>query len=284
MEKPTSCFLSVLLLLAVPSSVSAEDKFFGEGGELLLRPPVSEDITSIQWKHNNNLVAEWVKGIVGLQYYGGFNNRTTLNIITGDLEIRNMSLADSGEYSVEINNKVQPKRYTAKLIGRVPKPAVLVKPLTCTATSENCILTCHGNTEEAEPVTYSWKMGGEEWEDGKKDRKITNDETTKRVKTFSCRMNNTISEEESKPKDNPFYKDKPTPSPVIPVVVVLVLIALFGVCGCVGFRKRKDIEKRINELRKSGTSSNGNENNPESNPLQNQGAEENEKPGAGPGP
>lgn len=98
-------------------------------------------------------------------------------------------------------------------------------------------------------------------------------------------MKNLINEDESKPKDNPFYIDTPTPSPVIPVVVVLVLIALFGVCGVVGFRKRKDIEKRINELRKSGTSSNGNENNPESNPLQNQGAEgNNEKPAANAGP
>lgn len=276
MEKPTSCFLSVLLLLAVPSSVSAKDMIIEKGGELQLRPPASGDITSIQWKHNNNLVAEWVKDIVVLQYYGGFNNRTTLNPTTGDLEIKNMSRADSGEYSVEINNKVQTKRYTAKVIARLSETAVSVRPLKCSADFKNCTLLCHGKgkIEEAEPVTYSWKMEGGEWMVGEKDRNITNDKTTQSVKTFSCRMKNLINEDESKPKDNPFYIDTPTPSPVIPVVVVLVLLALFCVCGCVGFRKRKDIRKRINELRKSGTSSNGNEN-PESNPLQNQGAEGN---------
>ncbi|XP_042288475.1 SLAM family member 9-like [Thunnus maccoyii] len=211
MEKLTGCFLSVLLL-AVPSSVLAEDTFFGEGGELLLRPSFSEDITSILWKHNINLVAEWVKDIVDLQYYGDFKGRTTLNSTTGSLEITHMSPADSGVYSVEINDKVQPERYTAKVIERVPKPDVLVGPLICNPELEQCTLTCEGNITGAEPVTYSWKNGGEEWKDGKKVRDITNDETTSSVETFSCRMKNPISEEESKPKRNPFFKTEPPPA------------------------------------------------------------------------
>eukprot|EP00064_Thunnus_orientalis_P020033 superscaffoldBa00005302_g20164 len=213
MEKLTGCFLSVLLL-AVLSSVLAEERFFREGGSvtLLLRPPVSEDITSILWKHNINLVAEWVKGEVDLLYYGMFKGRTTLNTTTGSLEITHMSRADSGVYSVEINYKVQPERYNVTLIKAVPQPAVLVEPPTCNPELEQCTLTCDGNTEEAEPVTYSWKMGGEEWKDGEKDRSITNDETTQRVKTFSCRMKNSISEEESDPEPNPFFKIEPPPA------------------------------------------------------------------------
>ncbi|XP_042288465.1 T-cell surface antigen CD2-like [Thunnus maccoyii] len=281
MEKPTSCFLSVLLLLAVPSSVSAEDAFFGEGGELRLRPSFSKEITSIQWKHNNDLVAEWVKDIVVLQDYGDFKNRTTLNIITGDLEIRNMSRDDNGVYSVEINNNVQPERYNAKLIGRVPKPAVLVGPLTCTDKSQQCTLTCDGYITGAEPVTFSWKNGKEEWKDGKKVRDITNDETTQRVEMFSCRMKNPISEEKSKPKDNPFYRIDPVWNPVPAVVggVVggLVLIALV----VLGVRKREVIGKRIEAWRNPDSCNNGNVNPSELTPCNKEDAEENNgKPAA----
>ncbi|XP_042288469.1 uncharacterized protein LOC121911232 [Thunnus maccoyii] len=233
MEKLTGCFLSVLLL-AVLNSVLAEDTFFGEGGELLLRPPFSGDITSIQWKHNNNLVAEWVKDIVDLQDYGDFKSRTTLNSTTGILEIKNMSRADSGLYSVEINNKVQDERYNAKLIKAVPQPAVLVGPLTCTNASKQCTLTCDGNTEEAELVTYSWKMGGGEWKDGETNRSITNDETIQSVETFSCRMKNLISEKESDPTPNPFFREKVTASSGVGLLVDLFLLVVGILAAVVG--------------------------------------------------
>ena len=48
----------VFFLSAVLNSVLAKDKFFGEGNTLLLRPPLSGEITNIQWKHNKNLAAE----------------------------------------------------------------------------------------------------------------------------------------------------------------------------------------------------------------------------------
>ncbi|CAK6978312.1 uncharacterized protein LOC128373121 [Scomber scombrus] len=118
MEKLTRCFMSVLLLSVVLSSGLAEDKFFGEGGTLELRPNFSgEKINTVIWKHNSNLVAEWVEQINDLTYYGVFEGRTTLDITTARLEITNMSPADSGLYSVEINNKILPERYNAKLIN-----------------------------------------------------------------------------------------------------------------------------------------------------------------------
>ncbi|XP_067466908.1 CD48 antigen-like [Thunnus thynnus] len=284
MEKPASCFLSVLLLLAVPSSVSAEDAFFGKGVPLRLRPSFSEEITSIQWKHNNNLVAEWVKDIVDLQYYGDFENRTTLNPTTGELEITHMSPVDNGDYSVEINNKVQPTRYNAKLIGRVSKPAVLVGPLTCTHKSQQCTLTCNGDITEVEHVTYSWKHGKEEWKDGERVRDITNDEKTRSVETFSCRMKNPISEEESVSEKNPFFMIVPPWNPVstvIGVVVGVVLIALV----CVGGWKRKAIRKRIEAWRNPDSCNDGNVNPSEMTPCNKGDAEENNgKPAADPGP
>ena len=49
------------------------EEFFGEGGKLELRPNFSGKIYSITWKHNNNLVAEWVEKINDLQYYDTFD-------------------------------------------------------------------------------------------------------------------------------------------------------------------------------------------------------------------
>ncbi|XP_067466904.1 CD48 antigen-like [Thunnus thynnus] len=235
MKKLTGCFLSAVLLLAVLNSVLAENLFFEEGGNvtLLLRPPFSGEIISIAWMHNNDNMAKWMKEDVPLEYHGTFEGRTTLDTTTGSLKIINMSRADSGEYSVNINDKFQDERYNATLIKAVPQPAVLVKPLTCTNASKQCTLTCDGKTKEAEPVTYSWKMGGGEWKDGEKDRSITNDEKT-RVKMFSCRMKNPISVKESHPKPNPFFREKVSASSGVGLPVDLFLLVVGILAAVVG--------------------------------------------------
>ncbi|XP_053189526.1 SLAM family member 9-like [Scomber japonicus] len=215
MEKLTRCFMSVLLLSAVLSSGLTEEKFFGEGGTLELRPDFSSEINTVTWKLNNKLVAEWLKTINAVTYYHVFEGRTTLNKVTGTLNITNKSPADSGVYSVEINNMVLPERYNVKAIKEVPQPAVELNLLSCSDASDNCTLLCEGKSDEAvalaeaEPVTYSWRMGDREWMDAEKIRTITNDEETQRVETFSCRMKNPISEKQSDPIPNPFYREDP---------------------------------------------------------------------------
>ncbi|XP_044228186.1 uncharacterized protein LOC122996652 [Thunnus albacares] len=240
MEKLTGCFLSAVLLLALLNSVLAKNTFFEEGGSvtLLLRPPFSGEITIIVWMHNNfNLVAKWVKEDDSFENHGTFKGRTTLNTTTGSLKIINMSRADSGEYSVMINDKPQSERYNATLIKAVPQPVELVKPPECTNASKQCTLTCDGKTKEAEPVTYSWKMEGGEWKDGEKDRNITNNETIQRVKMFSCRMKNPISEEESEPKPNPFFKEKVSASSGVglPVDLFLLVVGILATVVGAGF-------------------------------------------------
>ncbi|XP_053189523.1 uncharacterized protein LOC128373258 [Scomber japonicus] len=213
MEKLTRCFMSVLLLSAVLSSGLTEEKFFGEGDTLEMRPKFSGEINTVTWKLNNELVAEWLKTINDPMYYNTFEGRTTLDKETGILKITNMSPADSGVYSVEINNKVLPERYNVKVIKEVPQPVVELNLLSCSDASDSCILSCDGKSDEAvalteaEPVTYSWKMGEGEWMDGEKSRNITNDMETQRVETFSCRMKNPISEKQSDPIPNPFYRE-----------------------------------------------------------------------------
>nr|BAM29043.1 CD48 antigen [Oplegnathus fasciatus] len=205
MGKLTVSGLRAVLLLAVLNSAVAEKIYFMVGGNvtLELQPPVSEPITTILWKHGLNLLAEWVDGEVDLTYYGMFNGRTTLNTTTGRLDIKTMSGADAGLFTVEINSKVQAQSFEAEAIKEVPRPEILVRPLICSSASDRCTLTCEGDTEEAEPVTYSWKEGDGEWKQSGKDLDIIKNGTA-HVKTFSCRMTNPVSEEESGPEVSPF--------------------------------------------------------------------------------
>ncbi|XP_053189528.1 uncharacterized protein LOC128373264 [Scomber japonicus] len=218
MEKLTRCFMSVLLLSAVLSSGLTEEKIIRDGGKLELSSNFSGDIDTVTWKLNYDMVAEWLKKFDDLTYYNTFEGRTNLDNVTGTLNITKMTPADSGVYTVEINNMVRPERYNVKVFKEVPQPVVLLQPLV----SKQCILYCEGNTEGAEPVTYSWKMGEGEWMDGNKSRtiiledkirNITNDEETQGVETFSCRMKNPISEKQTDPIPNPFYREDLTEVP-----------------------------------------------------------------------
>ncbi|KAM3585412.1 uncharacterized protein V6R79_017165 [Siganus canaliculatus] len=60
-------------------------------------------ITSILWKHNGSEIASWTGK--KSYYYGQFKGRCELNTRTGELTINNLTLSDSGSYSVKINRK-----------------------------------------------------------------------------------------------------------------------------------------------------------------------------------
>ncbi|KAL3971654.1 ATP-dependent DNA helicase PIF1 [Sarotherodon galilaeus] len=212
METSAGFWLLAVLLLAATSFSQAQtvQRYFKVGGTLQLSPqPVSAQITSIVWKCDKNLLAEWVQGLISLTYYSKFKGRTTLNTDTGVLEIRGLTAADSGVYSVEINNQVQSQVYKTVEIEDVPQPEVKVTPLVCNSTSESCKLVCEGDVNKAGPVKYFWKKDDGEWEESQiNTMEIINDEETQRVKTFSCRMKNLVSERDSEPIDNPLYQEK----------------------------------------------------------------------------
>lgn len=219
--------LVAALFLTVLNSALAEHKrmYSVLGGGLVLSPPEAstQHVTSILWKHNSNLLAEWVEGEADLKYYGRFNGRTTLNTTTGCLEISNVTKADRGFYSVEINNRSQSDRFDAEVIKKVPKPEVLV----CTSASESCNVTCDGATTDTGPVAYSWKMGDGDWKESDKSIIIYNTEDIRRVETFTCRMKNPVSEEDSEPHINPFSPRR-RPNSSCWVRVVLIIMTLVG--------------------------------------------------------
>uniref|UniRef100_A0A8C9Z4I3 Ig-like domain-containing protein n=1 Tax=Sander lucioperca TaxID=283035 RepID=A0A8C9Z4I3_SANLU len=203
MEKLTWCWL----LLAALNSALAQNtpKYFTDGGELTLdlRPRPPEPLGDVLWKIN-----------VPLTYYRNFKGRTTLDITTGRLVINNMTKADMGVYSAEVNRKVQNERYNAVLIQEVPQPEVEPRPLTCSPASDSCTLSCEAAiTEPAGPVTYSWKEGDGEWKGSGKDLNITKNGTLD-VETFTCRIQNPVSERDSEPKRNPLLGEGPGSSGV----------------------------------------------------------------------
>uniref|UniRef100_A0A669CBR2 Ig-like domain-containing protein n=1 Tax=Oreochromis niloticus TaxID=8128 RepID=A0A669CBR2_ORENI len=214
METSAGFWLLAVLLLAATSFSQTVEKYFRVGDTLQLSPhSVSGAITSIVWKYDKMLLAEWVKGSIDLTYYSKFKGRTTLNTDTGVLEIRDMTAADNAVYSVEINNQVQSQVYKTVAIEAVPQPEVEVQPLTCSSASESCKLVCWGDISKAGPVEYFWKKDDGEWEEfGRNTMELINDEETKRVETFSCKIKNLFSEKESEAFSNVFFQRKPANS------------------------------------------------------------------------
>ncbi|XP_037637712.1 SLAM family member 9-like [Sebastes umbrosus] len=221
-----------VLLLAVLNVAVPEDTvttvYFTDGGDLTLkvRPPLPDHINNIVWIFNGNLLAEWVEDE---GYYLRIKGRANLTIETGELIINKMSKKDEGVYSVKINDGVQSESYNATMIKKVQKPKVVVRTLTCEAWNVSWKFSCDSDTTEAEPITYSWKKGDGEWKVSGKDINITR-KYDSGVKTFTCRMENPVSREESDPEPNPLYKDlKPDYSAAIGVVCGgLLILAVAG--------------------------------------------------------
>ncbi|XP_018516294.1 uncharacterized protein LOC108872876 [Lates calcarifer] len=245
------CFLILsVLLLTVLNSALAQTKPSGVelGAALTLRPTFSGSITGIVWKLNGDLVAEWLNN--EFEYYGTFRDRTTLDPATGELVVKNVAVADAGLYTVEINSNVQSQKYQAEVMKKVPKPTVLFRPLTC----NSCSLACHGETKDAGTVTYSWKEDDGEWKEGKESRDIMNDPVIRKIRTFSCRMKNAISVNESEPHENPFFQEKHLIWPedsrlwvkvLAAVMRSLAIVALLGTVVYFLGQKRGKIRKVI---------------------------------------
>uniref|UniRef100_A0A8C9Z841 Ig-like domain-containing protein n=1 Tax=Sander lucioperca TaxID=283035 RepID=A0A8C9Z841_SANLU len=195
--KLTCCWLLLAVLNFALAQNKLTTKYFTDGGELTLdvRPPPPEPLGDVLWKIDGNLVAEWVKDKVPVTYYRTFRGRTTLDVTTGRLVIKDMTKADMGVYSVEVNRKPQNERYNAVLIQEVPQPEVELRPLTCSPALDTG------------PVTYSWKEGDGEWKESGKDLNITKSGTLD-VETFTCRIQNPVSERDSKPENNPLLEKK----------------------------------------------------------------------------
>uniref|UniRef100_A0A3Q1F066 Ig-like domain-containing protein n=1 Tax=Acanthochromis polyacanthus TaxID=80966 RepID=A0A3Q1F066_9TELE len=213
----------VYLTMRTNISKNQVTNYLEVGGKLILQPePFSDPVRNITWRLNDNIVGEWNEG-QPLVYSAVFKDRASVENTTGVLEISNIMKTDSGLYTVEINNRIQDGGYDVAVIKRVPKPVVMLTPLTCTKESKSCFLSCGGDITEAGPVTFYFKKGDGGWEEVTQYITIMNDKDTQAVKKLSCRMKNPLGQKDSEAVDNPFYV---APSRWKFVVVVLGVLAV----------------------------------------------------------
>lgn len=226
---------SLLLLLPLAAAAIAarvKPLFVMVGDPIQLRPahPESEKISKILWKNKDRLVAEWTSG--SFRAYGKFQGRTTLNNVTGLLEIRGGTAEDSGTYEAEVNGRILDQGFQVEVIRNVPKPTVLVQPLSCGPSSITCSLNCDGAIDGAGAVNYSWRFGDGEWRQSEKKMVITKE--TESSTTFSCRMKNYVGHQDSDPVKNPFLDTENggagggTVAVVVLLTLVLVAILVVG--------------------------------------------------------
>ncbi|XP_045555009.1 uncharacterized protein [Salmo salar] len=221
--------------------VSGEDLILKVGGELVLTPDkstVPDSITSILWKHGNNKVAEWDNDFGGLDIYAAFKERTILDQTTGELRISGLMKTDSGVYSVEFNSKLLDKTYTLSVIKAAPKPTITSS---CNANQTSCTLTCEGNTTDAEPVTYSWKVGEGVWEVGGKQLIVFKSDTGNSTNSYKyiCKLNNSVSGEGevSEPVGEVFVSEPSIRDFVGVVVTAIVAFVFIVITGMLVWKK-----------------------------------------------
>ncbi|XP_071015846.1 SLAM family member 7-like isoform X2 [Oncorhynchus clarkii lewisi] len=235
---PKLTFIGLYFWICLAQKVVSGDLYHEVGGKLVLTPDkssVTDPITSILWKHGKNKVAEWDKDFGGLDIYADFKERTTLDNTTGELKISGLMKTDSGVYSVEFNSKLLDKTYKLSVIKAVPKPKITSS---CNANQTSCTLTCEGDTTDAEPVTYRWKVAEGAWEVGVKQFNVFKSDTGQSNNGYKyiCKLNNTVSGKVSEPVGEVFGPEPSNTSTIVVGVVILVLAAV--VTGLLVWKKK----------------------------------------------
>nr|XP_046174556.1 uncharacterized protein LOC124007819 isoform X2 [Oncorhynchus gorbuscha] len=237
---PKLTLIGLYFWICLAQKVVSRDLYCEVGGKLLLTPDkstVPDPITSIIWKHGKNKVAEWDNDFGGLDIYAAFKGRTTLDQTTGELRISGLMKTDSGVYSVEFNSKLLDITYKLSVIKAVPKPKITSS---CNTSQTSCTLTCEGDTTDAEPVTYSWKVGEGAWEVGVEQFNVFKSDTGQSNNGYKyiCKLNNAVSGEVSEPVGEVFGSEPSSTSTIVVGVVILVLISACIITGFLVWKKK----------------------------------------------
>ncbi|XP_029520259.2 uncharacterized protein LOC115132118 isoform X2 [Oncorhynchus nerka] len=239
---PKLTLIGLYFWICLAQKVVSKDLYHEVEGKLVLTPDkstVPDPITRILWKHGKNKVAEWDKDFGGLDIYAEFKKRTTLDQTTGELRISGLMKTDSGVYSVEFNSKLLDITYKLSVIKAVPKPKITSS---CNANKTSCTLTCEGNTTDAEPVTYRWKVAEGAWEVGVEQFNVFKSDTGQSNNGYKyiCKLNNAVSGkgEVSEPVGEVFGPEPSSTSTIVVGVVILVLISACVITGFLVWKKK----------------------------------------------
>uniref|UniRef100_A0A3B3RU67 Ig-like domain-containing protein n=1 Tax=Paramormyrops kingsleyae TaxID=1676925 RepID=A0A3B3RU67_9TELE len=169
----------------------AKEVFGRVGGEVTLKPTVSQPISIITWKSGLNKAAEWVKGQSEPDYYTICKPgpRCQLNTATGELKIMHLKLNEKLDLSAEINGMAA-QSFTVIALEPVSKPSV--KKI-CENTQ--CTLVCEG--KDTTYTKYSWKENNEMIVGNTAMLHV--EKSDKLDKSYTCVFSNPVSTAESDP-------------------------------------------------------------------------------------
>ncbi|XP_072249236.1 uncharacterized protein [Leuresthes tenuis] len=203
-ERLLAGWFCVVVVAAV--AANSEVTIYREvGGEVALKPnavSVTATTKNIEWREGDDRAIEWDEG--DLIRYRQFKERGELNISTGVMTIKGLIRNDSGVYTPEIEGKVGiPIRLS--VISAVPVPTI---KKSCEEEKGTCELTCDGDTTEAGPVTYKWKLDNKDKADiSEKQYTFQRSQDISSIKEFSCELENPVSQRSSVPISNPFFTE-----------------------------------------------------------------------------
>uniref|UniRef100_A0A4W6EZ92 Ig-like domain-containing protein n=1 Tax=Lates calcarifer TaxID=8187 RepID=A0A4W6EZ92_LATCA len=172
------------------------------GDEVILKPnpgSVTGAISAIVWKDGPNIAMQWETPDPDITAYRQFKERGSLNTTNGEMTITGLLRDDSASYAVQINGRNAGKT-DLRVLSPVPVPTV---SKACDDEKTRCTFTCEGDTTGVDEVTYMWKSDDSAMEISSKELHIKK-ENDSSIKWFSCELINPVSQESSKPIDNPF--------------------------------------------------------------------------------
>ncbi|RVE75039.1 hypothetical protein OJAV_G00012810 [Oryzias javanicus] len=155
-----------------------------------------------------------------------YSGRCSLINTTGEFTIKDVKLEDGGSYTPEINNNIQPA-ITLRVYSPVPKPNITHD---CKPEQTQCTLTCmFEKTDDMGDVQIFWIV------DDRREKGGGALEITKETeeKTFICRLENSLSSENSNKLQNPLLTNDESEGTHIAVWIVLGLLAVLAVCVAV---------------------------------------------------
>ncbi|KAL4593070.1 lymphocyte function-associated antigen 3-like isoform X1, partial [Arapaima gigas] len=90
------------------------------GKDVQLGPKVTETLSSITWKKQNDKLAEWIRGQT-VDYYGRCltAGRCDLSKTTGVLIMKGLKPGDEWIYSAEINGKNSEEEFLLTVLGKL---------------------------------------------------------------------------------------------------------------------------------------------------------------------
>ncbi|XP_067298370.1 CD48 antigen-like isoform X2 [Pseudorasbora parva] len=129
-------------------AVSGEDVMKAVGDQVSFQPdkPLPPSVSSIIWKHRKG--ADVIKAIEWDVEDGfgtpnlRFQNITTLDKETGQINITQLNFNHIGVYTIDINSKEQEQRFTLTVKERVPRPVIELEK---TSNPDVVYLTCKYN-------------------------------------------------------------------------------------------------------------------------------------------